>query len=133
MSKQIVIDTSCIIAVLFEETNFEKVLKATSGTELFAPASLPWEIGNAFSAMLKQRRISRDEGIAALELYERIPVELIDVPLARALTMAAVQKIYAYDAYMIVCAEIVLAPMMTLDSRLKSVARSVGIPVLELS
>ena len=55
---KIVIDTSVIIAVITNEPHRESLLQATLGAELLAPPSVHWEIGNAFSAMLKRNKIT---------------------------------------------------------------------------
>ena len=54
---KLIIDTSVIIAVLANEPIKKKLIKLTKGVELLAPTSVHWEIGNAFSAMLKRKRI----------------------------------------------------------------------------
>ena len=54
----IVIDTSAIIAVMLNEPEKKKIIQITAGNTLVGPESIRWEIGNAFSAMFKQRRIS---------------------------------------------------------------------------
>jgi len=54
----IVIDTSALIAVIAEEPERNRLIELTSGCTLIAPGSVPWEIGNAFSAMFKQKRLT---------------------------------------------------------------------------
>lgn len=53
----IVIDTSALIAVIVDEPQRTKIIEITSGNTLIGPGSIPWEIGNAFSAMFKQKRV----------------------------------------------------------------------------
>ena len=128
----IVIDTSAVIAVVTKEPDREAILAATRGAALFSPRSLPWEIGNAFSAMFKQRRITKEQALEALALYQRIPLQLVDVSLAQALTLASQQNIYAYDAYMLLCAQRQHASLLALDTALLQTARVIGVPVVEL-
>ena len=52
---KLIIDTSVIIAVLANEPIKKKLIKLTKNVELLAPKSVHWEIGNAFSAMLKKK------------------------------------------------------------------------------
>src|SRR5437763_8514880 len=52
----IVADTSAIIAVIANEPEKSALVAHTQGADLFAPLSIPWEVGNAFSAMLKRQR-----------------------------------------------------------------------------
>jgi predicted nucleic acid-binding protein len=47
----IVIDTSALIAVIVAEPERDKIIELTTGNTLIGPGSIPWEIGNAFSAM----------------------------------------------------------------------------------
>jgi len=53
----LVVDTSVIISVITNEKHKQQLIKITRGEELIAPESLHWEIGNAFSAMFKRKRI----------------------------------------------------------------------------
>jgi uncharacterized protein with PIN domain len=52
----IVIDTSVIIAVIANEPERERIVAATYRANLLAPMSVHWEVGNAFSAMLRRGR-----------------------------------------------------------------------------
>jgi predicted nucleic acid-binding protein len=81
---EIVVDTTVVIAVIANESTKAGLVEMTKDAELLAPASVPWEIGNAFSAMFKQKRITKDQAIAAVLEYQRIPIRLLDVPLERA-------------------------------------------------
>ncbi len=44
----IVVDTSAIMAVIINEAQREILIDLTRGANLLAPASVHWEIGNAF-------------------------------------------------------------------------------------
>ena len=57
----IVIDTSALIAVLVDELKRTKIIELTEGNTLIGPGSIPGEIGNAFSAMFKQIRLTLGE------------------------------------------------------------------------
>ena len=50
----------------------------------------------------------------------------------RALTLAAQHNIYAYDAYMLVCAQHQNAALLVLDTALGQTARSMGVRVVAL-
>jgi hypothetical protein len=60
---EIVVDTTVVIAVIANESQKARLIEMTRDAELVAPASLPWEIGNAFSAMFKQKRITKEQAI----------------------------------------------------------------------
>lgn len=51
----IVIDTSAILAVILNEPERGRIIEMVSESSLIGPGSIPWEIGNAFSAMLKKK------------------------------------------------------------------------------
>ena len=70
----VVIDTSALIAVLTNEPLKTTLVKITTGVDLLAPHSVHWEIGNAFSAMLKRRRLSLRDCKRCLALYATIPL-----------------------------------------------------------
>ncbi len=57
----IVIDTSALIAVIVGEPERRRVVELTTGNTLIVPGSIPWEVGNAFSAMFKQDKLTLDE------------------------------------------------------------------------
>lgn len=128
----VVLDTSAVIAVLTNEAHKPVLVRLTEGAELLAPASLPVELGNAFSAMFKRGRISLESAKAAAEVYQRIPVRLTEIDLPRALEISHDLGIYAYDAYVIVCGLMHRAPMLTLDGGLRDAARRAGVQVLEV-
>ena len=132
MEKEIAVDASAIIAVIAYEPERATLIELTRGADLVAPLSLPWEIGNAFSAMLKRRRVSLEQTIEAIRIYNSIPIRLVEVDLEEALRLAARLNIYAYDAYLLCCAERYEAPLLSLDRDLVSAAVALGLPVLEV-
>jgi predicted nucleic acid-binding protein len=128
----IVTDTTVIIAVITNEPHKAMLIDKTRGATLAAPASLPWEIGNAFSAMFKQKRIELAAALTALDSYRKIPLQFVDIPLENALQLSSDLKIYAYDAYMIACALSAKAPLLSLDSKLCDAARRAGAMLIEV-
>ena len=129
----IVVDTSVIIAVLLNEPNKSSLIEVTSEATLYAPASLHWEIGNALSAMFKQKRLSLDQAHKALRIYSQITLNLVDVDLGKSLHVSSDQGIYAYDAYFVICAQKLHAPLLSLDKGLKEAAKQAGIKLLEVA
>ena len=128
----VVVDASVIIAVITNEPDRERLIELTQETTLIAPQSIHWEIGNAFSAMLKRERIILAQAHAALDAYEMIPIRFVDVEVDRTLEIVDRFKIYAYDAYLIRCAAKYQAPLLTLDRRLMNTALDAGVNVLEI-
>ncbi|MEW5827879.1 MAG: type II toxin-antitoxin system VapC family toxin [Chloroflexota bacterium] len=129
---EIVVDASVLIAVVANEENKPRLIEITQKAELIAPLSVHWEVGNAFSAMLKRQRISLDQAILAIEAYLQIPVRFVDVELIDSLALAGELGMYAYDAYLLRCAEKYRSPLLSLDKKLVQSAKSKKIAVLEL-
>jgi predicted nucleic acid-binding protein len=128
----IVVDTSALLAVIVGEPERERIIAHTAGHVLIGPEAIPWEVGNAFSAMMKQHRLSLDETHKGLVVFQSIPIRYVKVDLANALTMASQEGMYAYDAYFLDCAARHAAPLLTLDRGLMRAARNVGIHILEI-
>ena len=128
----ITIDPSAILAVLLNEPSKSILLEQTQGAELHSAPSLPWEVGNALTALLKRRRIDVSQAKRALDAFRRIPVRLVEIDLERTLELAADHDIYAYDAYIIECARQHATPLLSLDRRQCEVAAGVGVEVVEV-
>ncbi len=130
---EIIVDASVLISVIVNDSEKERLVALTQGTELIAPLSVHWEIGNAFSSLLKRGRISLDQALQAIDLYLEIPVRFVEVELANSLQLSSELGIYAYDAYLLRCAEKFRMPLLTLDNRLAQAAKNKGIPILEVT
>ena len=129
----IVVDASVIIAVIANEPGKGKLVALTQGADLIAPSSIHWEIGNAFSAMLKRNRVTLHQAMQAIDIYYHIPVRFAEVELEESLKIAADLNIYAYDAYLIRCALKYNAALISLDKDLVRVAQAKGAKVIEVS
>jgi len=129
---EIIVDASVLIAVVVNEPNKQQLVEITREAELIAPLSVHWEIGNAFSAMLKHQRVTLAQAIEAIEAYAKIPVRFVEVELVDSLTLADELELYAYDAYLLRCAVKYRSPLLTLDKKLIQAAKSQKIPVLEV-
>jgi predicted nucleic acid-binding protein len=105
----------------------------TSEAELIAPPSVHWEVGNAFSSLLKHKRLTLEEVLEAIDVYLQIHVRFVEVELTESLEMADEMNLYAYDAYLLRCAAKYRLPLLTLDSRLAEAARGKKIQVLEVA
>lgn len=128
----IVVDVSCVIAVVLNEAHKEEIVRKTGGAELIAPPSLRWEIGNAFSAMFRRRRLTLDDARGALRAYRSIPIRFSEVEIEEAVELASELDIYAYDAYMIACARKHKCRLLTLDTGLAEAAGKAGVSVVEI-
>lgn len=128
-----VVDASVIIAVIANEPQKDQLVEITRGVELLAPASIHWEIGNAFSAMIKRERITLAQALSALEIYKKIPIRYADVELKETLDIVAEHRIYAYDAYIIRCAIKYKSAIITLDRKLAQVAEEMNVVIVEVA
>ena len=128
---KLVVDTSAILGVLLDQGAKEWLVAKTAGATLIAPASLHWEIGNALSSLMKRKKISEKEAGAVLDAYSKIPIQFVDTDLKASLALVDKHSIYAYDAYMIVCARHFKIPLISLDKGLVAVAKKEHVRVLE--
>ena len=128
----IVIDTSALIAVIVGEPERVKIIGITAGNSLIGPGSIPWEIGNAFSAMFKQDRLSLDDAKKGVEIFQTIPIRYVETDITNALRLSKEINMYAYDAYLLDCAIRYKSPLLTLDQKLKAAAQSIKIDTLEV-
>ena len=128
----LVVDTSAIIAVIADGAERAVIVERTVGAVLTAPASVHWEVGNAFSAMFRRGRITLDQTRLALRSYERMSFRFTDIDLMQSLELSQRLNLYAYDAYVLACAVNSRSPILTLDRKLATAARSVGVRVLEV-
>lgn len=128
----IVVDTSVIMAVIANEPEKDALIELTRGVDLIAPPSVHWEIGNAFSAMLRRKRTTLALALKAIDMYEEIPIRFVEVELDHSLRLADALGIYAYDAYLIRCAQKYRSPLLSLDAYLADCARRTGVKMLEV-
>ena len=127
----IIADTNIFLAVALDEPEKNNIIKLTSGSEIFSPEILPYEIGNALSTMVKRKRITKKEALLAQNRANSIPVRLVSIDTYQALKLAIKYNIYAYDAYFLQGAKTLSHPLITLDKRMKQVANELNIELLE--
>jgi predicted nucleic acid-binding protein len=127
----IVSATNVFLAVVLEEPEKEDIIRLTSKADAAAPEVLPFEFGNALTAMVKRKALTPDEAISAYDAVSSIPVRLVSVDIRQALRLALEFNIYAYDAYFLQCAKQLSSPLITLDKCMKQVARDLNIEILE--
>ncbi len=128
----IVIDASAILAVIVGEPERDRIVEMTAGHNMVGPGSIPWEVGNAFSSMLKQHRVGIEEVRQGLTIFQSIAIRYLAVDMQNALSIAHAANLYAYDAYFLDCAQRHAAPLLSLDRPLKRAADKIGVHVLEV-
>lgn len=127
----VVSDTNIFLAVALEEESKEWIIGLTGESSIISPEILPYEVGNALSAMIKRKQLTKTQAIKAQKVVDQIPVRLVTPNLHESLVLAIENNIYAYDAYFLNCALTYSCPLITLDKRMKAVAVDLGIDVLE--
>jgi len=128
----IVVDTSALLAVVVGEPERDRLVEITTGHDLIGPGAIPWEVGNAFTAMYKQRRIDLEAAVKGCAIFQSIPIRYIEVDFENAISVAFENSLYAYDAYFLDCAMRYAAPLLSLDRKLRRVAESLNISVIEV-
>ena len=128
---KIVADTNTFIAVALNDPEKDMIIRLTEGHDLVAPEVLPFEIGNALTAMMERNALEADEVIIAWDMVQHIQVDLRRIEIEAALKIATQYNIYAYDAYFLECAINLHSPLLTLDRQMKVIAQKIGIQVME--
>ena len=129
---KIVVDTSVLIAVIADEPEKARLIELTLGATIVVPPSVKWEVGNAFSAMLKRSRLTVEQVVEAIDVYHSIPMEIVEINLKDAVRLAQGYNIYAYDAYILQCAIEYELPLISLDKDLVEIAKREDVQVIEV-
>lgn len=127
----VVSDTNIFLAVALDEPEKAEIVRLTADVEAVSPEILPYEIGNALTAMIKRKQLTQDEALSTYKATSQIPVRLFPVDIQEALELALAYGIYAYDAYFLQCAKTLSCPLITLDRRMKQIANDLNIDILE--
>ncbi len=127
-----VVDASVLVAVLMNEPEKGSIVRLTEDSDLIAPGCVPWEIGNALSAMLRRGRISTDVARLMFETFEGIPIRYVPVEFSNVLELCGEHRLSAYDAYYLDCAQRHYLPILSLDKRLREVAVAIGVATPEI-
>jgi predicted nucleic acid-binding protein len=127
----IIADTNIFLAVVLNEPEKEGIVSKTTGCTLLSPEILPYEIGNALSAIVKRKQLSETDAMKALGFALAIPVRLMQPDIQKALDIALNFNIYAYDAYFLQLALSTGSPLLSLDRKMSEVALQLNISVME--
>lgn len=120
---RVVADASVVIALLFEERQWEEAAERLRGRLISAPHLLDLEFANA--ALRKMRREGRDAAAVdrAMRVFDEIVADRHAVPAAAALELAQRYGLTPDDAAYLWLAERLEAPLVTFDARLGEAAR----------
>jgi predicted nucleic acid-binding protein len=81
--------------------------------------------------MMKKGTLQTHQLQESWDIIQQIPVELRRIDIKSALNIAIKFNIYAYDAYFLECAGSLKCPIVTLDKAMQTIAREMGILVVE--
>ncbi len=128
--KCLVIDASCIMAVIKQESTAREVMEKSEGYELLSAECLPFEVANALSKWIKRGFLSLEAAERCFELYRRLPVSLMSVDFETSLRYSWEEQHYSYDMFYLDCATRNGCPILTFDEGLVAIAKKRGIVCL---
>ena len=128
----LLVDVNILLAVALNEPEKIRIVELTTGVRLAAPEVMPFEIGNALSAMMKRQRITHEQAQNIFSILNAIPLMLKRVNIEQAIKLSSQFNIYASDAYYLETAQRLHVPLLTLDQQMKSVGRKLNINLIEI-
>ena len=123
------VDASALLAILLREPDWEEVAGLIDMNAAVAPESLPMEIGNSISSLVRRNILDIKLAHEVWNAYESVPVRLLRIPYKLAMRIAFEHRIYAYDAYVIAAAKQHRVRLVTLDKKMGKIAAENGVEV----
>src|SRR5438067_10326061 len=93
-----IVDASALAALLFGEPEAEAVAVRLEDGSLVAPALLGFEIASVCLTKLRRNPEQRDTLLAALAMYDRMSIEIVEVDQAATVRLAETFGLSSYDA-----------------------------------
>ncbi len=132
MTERVVSDASAVVAVLLDSGSEGQWATARlADAELFAPTLLPYECANVIRRAELGGAISADQAAQAHTDLLDLPIELWPYDLLAARVWELRANLSSYDAAYVALAEILTAPLVTLDQRIlraPGITCSVSVP-----
>jgi predicted nucleic acid-binding protein len=72
------------------------------------------------------------KGIDIIERFQKMNIEIVPINLRRVTEISYEYKIYAYDAYVLEWAERLKSKLVTLDIKMREIAKKLCISVMEV-
>jgi len=127
----ILLDASAIIAFIADEPESNIVINCTKNAILVSPSVVSSEIANALTRMIKKEIItSKEKMLDLVNIFQKIPLKMIEINLEKSLEIAWENKIYAYDAFYLEAAKRLNLPLLTFDNKMKTIGKKIGITIL---
>jgi len=128
---EILLDASAIMAVIADEPESQIVINCTQDATIVSPNIISCEIANALTRMMRKNVIiSEEQMISLVKNFKRIPIEIVNIDIEKALKIAWHYKIYAYDAFYLESAKRLQLPIVTFDEGMKKIGRELGIKII---
>jgi predicted nucleic acid-binding protein len=116
----VVIDASALVAALVDSGHEGRWAEGLLTSDLAAPHLLPVEVANVLRRAARAGEITDDvASLAHADLLD-LRVELVSYEMVAARTWELRPNLTAYDAWYVAVAELLDAPLATLDQRLAS-------------
>ena len=119
-----VVDASALGAVLYGESEGDRVANALGTGPLFAPTLLRYEMASVCRTKIGRHPERRADLLAALGLLTRIDLQEVEVPPVEATELSERTGLTVYDAAYLWLARAIGAELVTLDERLEIAARA---------
>jgi predicted nucleic acid-binding protein len=119
-----VVDASAMGALVFGEPRAEEIVNLLSGALLIGPALLPFELASICLKKLQAYPCKRDTIMEAFETSGRLAIEYVDVEHAHVVALAEETGLTTYDAAYLWLARETGGRLVTLDTKLRKVARN---------
>ncbi len=134
MSAQLVVDSSAICALFFEDETTpasEQLLQRLEAGGIWVPGLFLWEVANVLLMAERRQRISQAERAEALQLVESLGLQIDQADPAvvwhDGLQLAAQTGLTSYDAAYLELAMRLGAPLASRDRALNNCCRTVGV------
>lgn len=118
-----VIDASALCALLFSEPDADAVLARIGSANLAAPSLLAFELASVCLKKIRRHPEKRELFLAAFLLYPQMEIDIVDVQLQEAVSLAEQGALTVYDAVYLWLANTLGCELITLDKELVAAIR----------
>lgn len=123
----VVVDASALAALLFGEPEAPSVSAALEGHALAAPTLLRYELASVYLKKVRRYSARRSALTNMLRAYPLLAIDEVQPAADDIVRLAADTDSTAYDAAYLWLAQLLGAPIVTLDRHLAEAARSLGL------
>lgn len=119
----IVVDCSAIVSALVDEPPDKRLLFLLAAEDLQAPALLDFEVASALRGHAMAGKLGGDRLDEAISDFEDLDIERHPMTELLRHVLALRDNFTAYDAFYVVLAKALGAPLVTLDAKMRQAAR----------